>query len=768
MTDKVMPHSLEAEEAVLGSLLIDNSSYFTICNELTPDDFYRDKNRFIYEARQKLDMCDQVTMAHQLALEGRLEAIGGASYLSHLIANVATSVHIEYYAEILQKLGDSRRLIRAGLAISDLGYEQKEDGATEALKEILSLKKKARDIVTPEDLSDYALGYYDSLENGDRKPVLFGVKALDNLGGMQPGELVVFGGETEMGKGLVNGTKILTPGGWRKIENLYKGSIVIDSNGYPTEILGVYPQGLKACYRFTFDDGTFIESDGSHLWKIQTKYARHCKETGHGVSNKQYSEWRIESTDAIIKRCGGFGEVPIRKRFLIPTVGPINFPSIPVTLDPYLLGVLLGDGCLRDTTPRLSTMESEIVQYIRTYLKLTVNHIAKYDYTILGISEQIRELGLYRTLSNNKFVPQRYLFNDVPTRLAVLRGLLDTDGSIERDGETIEYCTCSKQLAEDVMFLVRSLGGKCKIHVGKTNYTYLGRKLKGQDRHRVNIKINNFNPFLITRKANRHHLLSKTFCKVIRRIDKVPDMVETTCIRVSSPTKLFIAKDFIVTHNTTAMNQIARHQKGPVLFCTTEMTRAQWSQREVARIMGVRMENLGNPLYLKANHQRWLKATEDLKKSNVHILVGSVTTKQIYAEAANLPGCCLIIIDYLQRLKGVRATYESVSTASREIADMAKVLETPVILSSQLSRDTNVGKDGKVVNRPLLTRLKDSGNIENDSDWVMFIKRNKEAKRNTPEFLDATILVEKHKQGGDHVEVKLRFNIESQAYEEVA
>jgi replicative DNA helicase len=418
MTDKVFPHSLESEEAVLGSLLIDSSAYYTICNDLRPDDFYRDKNCWIYEARQKLDVCDQVTMAHQLERDGRLEAIGGAAYLSHLIAHVATSVHIEYYADILRKMGNARRLIRAGARISDLGYEQKEDGVSEALKEVLSLKGKNRDIVSPEDLSEFALGYYDGLANGDITPIRFGIKTLDLLGGMQPGELVVLGAETEMGK-------------------------------------------------------------------------------------------------------------------------------------------------------------------------------------------------------------------------------------------------------------------------------------------------------------------------------------------------------------TTWLNQIARNQKGPVLFCTTEMTRAQWSQREVARIMRIRMEQLGNPFYLKAHKREWLQAVEDMKKSNLHILVGSVTTKQIYAEAANLPGCCLIIIDYLQRLKGVRATYESVSSASREIADMAKSLETPVILSSQLSRDSSVGKDGKVINRPLLTRLKDSGNIENDSDWVMFIKRNKEAKHNTPEFLMAELIVEKHKQGGNHPTVKLKFNVESQTYEEV-
>ena len=418
MDIKVMPHSLESEEAVLGALLIDNAAYFDISSYLEPDDFYRDKNRWIYEARQKLEMCDQVTMAHQLALDGRLEAMGGAAYLSQLIANVATSVHIKYYADILHKLGDSRRLINVGNRISDIGYEQKEDGLTEALKDLLSLKKKGRDLVTPIDLSDFAFDYFDGLGNGKLIPIRFGIPGLDRIGGMQPGELVIIGGETEQGK-------------------------------------------------------------------------------------------------------------------------------------------------------------------------------------------------------------------------------------------------------------------------------------------------------------------------------------------------------------TTLLNQIARAQKGPVLFCTTEMTRAQWAQREIARLMRVPMQCLGRPEYIRDHWAEIRDATATMRESNVHIVVGSITTKQVYYEAANLPGCSLIIIDYLQRMKGVRASYESVSSASREIADIAKTLETPLILSSQLSRESQVGKDGNLVKRPLLTRLKDSGNIENDADWVMFIKRDKQAQAGTPKALEATIAVEKHRQGGDHLEIPLVFVPTEQAYKEI-
>lgn len=423
MADKVVPYNIEAEEAVLGSLLIDSDSYYQVCEFLKTDDFYRDKNMWVYEARIQLEddrvICDQVTLAHQLAKNGKLEAVGGAAYLSHLVANVATSVHIVYYAQILNKLGDFRRLIKIGASISDLGFEQKETAFTEALDLILKTQKKGKDVVDPYDLSEFALGYYDGLANGEITPVQFGIPTLDALGGMMPGELVVVGGETEVGK-------------------------------------------------------------------------------------------------------------------------------------------------------------------------------------------------------------------------------------------------------------------------------------------------------------------------------------------------------------TTILNQIAAYQNGPVLFCTTEMTRAQWAQREVARRMKIPMGRLNNPRYVAENIVPLMKAIEELKTSNVHTVMGSISTKAIYYAAANLSGCKLIIIDYLQRLKGVRATYESASMVSREIADIAKSLEIPIVLSSQLNRESQIGKDGMLMKRPLLTRLKDSGNIENDADWVIFIEREKGAEPLTPGFLMATLFVEKHRQGGDHKKIRIRFNPFEQRYEEVA
>lgn len=124
---KLPPHSLDAEEATLGSLLIDPEAMPKITDWLKPEDFYREKNRWTYEACLELhrrgEPTNQVLVAHEMARRQRLEAAGGAAYLSHLVSQVPTSVHVEYYGRIVERLSFMRRLISVANQIAAIGYE---------------------------------------------------------------------------------------------------------------------------------------------------------------------------------------------------------------------------------------------------------------------------------------------------------------------------------------------------------------------------------------------------------------------------------------------------------------------------------------------------------------------------------------------------------------------------------------------------------------------------------------------------------------------
>ena len=129
--EKLLPHDLEAEEAVIGSLLIDSDSFLRIAHVIKPDDFYREKNRLCFAACislfQRSEAINQVTLAHELGRLDHLEAIGGMAYLSHLVSITPTSAHAEHYAQLLYRTSTMRRLIDAASRISAIGYDDTAD-----------------------------------------------------------------------------------------------------------------------------------------------------------------------------------------------------------------------------------------------------------------------------------------------------------------------------------------------------------------------------------------------------------------------------------------------------------------------------------------------------------------------------------------------------------------------------------------------------------------------------------------------------------------
>jgi len=208
-TEKLPPHDIEAEEAVIGSLLVDGDSIFKIATFLRSEDFYREKNQWLYAAcfdlYERNEAIDQVTVAHELGRRERLEAVGGAAYLSHLISNVATSVHIEHYAQIVHRMSAMRHLIIAAGQIEAIGYEAGPDvdaalGKAEDL--LFSLRRGQRpwDFVPIRELLDR---YFEESEIRpfEGEVVNSGYHALDDiLGGLRRSDMIVLAARPSAGK----------------------------------------------------------------------------------------------------------------------------------------------------------------------------------------------------------------------------------------------------------------------------------------------------------------------------------------------------------------------------------------------------------------------------------------------------------------------------------------------------------------------------------------------------------------------------------------
>jgi hypothetical protein len=234
------------------------------------------------------------------------------------------------------------------------------------------------------------------------------------------------------------------------------GDAVINSQGRWSSVIGVYPQGNKEIYRVTFTDGSSTECCADHLWLTQKHWERSEKRPGSVKPLHQIREERASKQE---------------NNHFIPMVKPVEFAQMPpLPLDPYLLGILLGDGCFLAKSVYLSNPERELHMQVRRLLPAGVELRPLGESTLnFGIRRMkasaphpvmaaLRELGLVGKKSVEKFIPDRYKFGSVSTRVSVLNGVLDTDGYTNE--YSLEYSTSSPHLAQDVQFLVESLGGK--------------------------------------------------------------------------------------------------------------------------------------------------------------------------------------------------------------------------------------------------------------------------------------------------------------------
>lgn len=309
------------------------------------------------------------------------------------------------------------------------------------------------------------------------------------------------------GKALRNGTPVLRPdGSWTAIENLSVGDAVVGGDGKPVEVVGVFPQGERPTWRLTFRDGA-VDCDEDHLW--------------------------YDSRREAVVRTGDVVKHTSRKAALcVPTVATEQ-PHREVPVDPYAIGALLGDGSLRGSMAKFTTADPEML----TFLPWEATSYGGYDYGLKGCKKDVTPLGIYGHTAHTKFIPELYKSNSIEVRLAVLRGLMDTDGWVH--GTQVGYCSASEQLASDVAYLVRSLGGFVSMR-------------KKDDAFVLNITLREC-PFRLSRKAEawkkQHATRARTYDRILQRSEFIGNH-EATCIKVANPDGLFVTKDYIVTHNT--------------------------------------------------------------------------------------------------------------------------------------------------------------------------------------------------------------------------
>ena len=363
------------------------------------------------------------------------------------------------------------------------------------------------------------------------------------------------------GRAQPTSRNVLTPTGFVPIGSLAVGDLVVGSDGLPTPVLGVYPQGRKPVFRVSAQDGASTVCCAEHLWAVSTPADKR-----HGRPA------RIVETQEMIGTLRGAHN----HRFELPLLSrPAEFAPQAIPMDAYALGLLLGDGCITtSTTPSFSTGDPELALALEMALDgIELAHKSGYDYVLRHraggrggtrianpVTETLRELGLAGTRSSTKFIPDAYLLNSPHVRLALLQGLLDTDGgpvTQRRRSCRIQYATTSPRLRDDMVFLVRSLGGvayaRTRPAAGRPPGRAKGRAVGYRsDAFVLDIRLPaGIEPFRLTRKRWTYRAFGGGG-RPMRFVDRIEPAgeEETICIQVAAADSLYVTDDFLVTHNT--------------------------------------------------------------------------------------------------------------------------------------------------------------------------------------------------------------------------
>jgi len=347
---------------------------------------------------------------------------------------------------------------------------------------------------------------------------------------------------------------VLTPTGYVRMDQINIGMDVVGSNGLPTKVNGVYPQGKKLISKISFSDGRSTECCGEHLWKV------YCYEWA--------DKWRVLSTEHIqtllIKSS-------YKNRLYIQLVSPIDTEDVDLPIHPYVVGSFLGDGCIGEGYALFSTSDSCSVDTLENLLPEGYEFVRRsnYDYSVVKIDRKkfspnlfvksLLDLGM-GVYSYEKSIPTIYMKGSYRQRLEMLRGLFDTDGTVDKKTGSISFCTTSPRLASQVQELVRSIGGIASISEKQSFFSYLGVKKRGRVSFQVNCRISNpSDVFHLSRKkelASKNTQYSNNLRLKIVNITPV-GLKEAQCISVSAEDHLYVTDDYIVTHNTWIATSLA-------------------------------------------------------------------------------------------------------------------------------------------------------------------------------------------------------------------
>jgi hypothetical protein len=378
-----------------------------------------------------------------------------------------------------------------------------------------------------------------------------------------------FFGTTGSGKALALDTPIPTPDGWRMMGDLQAGGKVFDEHGNVCEIVAATDvMHGRPCYEVEFSDGTVIVADAEHQWRTSTQQGRWQRGNLERHPNTGRPERRVmldvnpvttEQISATLLASRG-GSQPPANNHAIEVCGPLDYPKSDLPIAAYTLGAWLGDG--RTDFASICNPDEDVLDQIRLDGYVLSKQAQEWTYGILTYDKSgpkpdgwksfpalLREVGVL----GNKHIPEAYLRASIDQRRALLAGLLDTDGMCGKSGQ-VEIDLCHKQLAADVLDLIRGLGYKATM----TTRRVKGRTEESSTCYRMQF-VAPEPVFRLPRKGDRQRPVSpnstsrRRYIVDVRPVESVP----VKCIQVDSPSHLYLASSACIpTHNSEALCQV--------------------------------------------------------------------------------------------------------------------------------------------------------------------------------------------------------------------
>lgn len=371
-----------------------------------------------------------------------------------------------------------------------------------------------------------------------------------------PHRIVVATAGSKFGKCIALDTRIPTPDGWKTMGDILTGDVVFAEDGRRVRVVKAHQVRYgDNCYVVTFHDGHTATVSDDHLWWVEARRSKKTEERRQGIRPRAVltTEELAKDLYTAPRNCAD-GKMRVAYKWRVPAAKAAKFTpddhDVELPLDPYLLGTWLGDGTSSGSS--ITSADEAVLESWRNGGYMVMAWKARYQFGLVADDSLIgvlRSLGVLR----NKHIPRAYMMASAAQRIALLRGLMDTDGSAEgnghgRNGKSSQFYNTNRVLAEQVRELVESLGGVATFREKRA-------RCNGKDCgacYCLTIKTP-FNPFRLARKADRWRAPKNGLHRSIVAIEPV-ESVPVKCIEVDSPEHLFLIDGYIPTHNTWCMS----------------------------------------------------------------------------------------------------------------------------------------------------------------------------------------------------------------------